>query len=292
MSRQSLFLCLASPYTAEQQAATSQKSQLRNSYSEKKMRESMFEGAYATKNQNWGKLETVASLPGLIPKIARQEQGESTWDPLNASELAANSANGLIPSLIAWAKSKPPGNVARVSRITANIHGLHRSDDRRSCPIRRGMLALSCLVSVGIKGIVLSLGLAGSVCAAGFPAQEPPPGGLSATLLPSNTPQEVAGILVSAPPANPSDRATNPATLQGQEPSDRTDRVSSNAQDIPPSIVPLPLLGAAAASGPSSRPATSQYTQPACTWCASKSARSTSARSTSGRHRQSPTTPA
>ena len=106
------------------------------------------------------------------------------------------------------------------------------------------MLALSCLVSVGIKGIVLSLGLAGSVCAAGFPAQEPPPGSLSATLLPSNTPQEVAGILVSAPPANPSDRATNPATLQGQEPSDRTDRVSSNAQDIPPSIVPLPLLGA------------------------------------------------
>lgn len=47
--------------------------------------------------------------------IARQEQGESTWDPLNASELAPNSANGLIPSLIAWAKSQPPGNVAIVS---------------------------------------------------------------------------------------------------------------------------------------------------------------------------------
>ena len=29
--------------------------------------------------------ETVASLPGPIQKIARQEQGESTWDPLNAS---------------------------------------------------------------------------------------------------------------------------------------------------------------------------------------------------------------
>ena len=52
---------------------------------------------------------------GADSKIARQEQGESTWDPLNASELAPNSANGLIPSLIAWAKSQPPGNVAIVS---------------------------------------------------------------------------------------------------------------------------------------------------------------------------------
>ena len=54
---------------------------------------------------------------GADSKIARQEQGESTWDPLNASELAPNSANGLIPSLIAWAKSQPPGNVAIVSFI-------------------------------------------------------------------------------------------------------------------------------------------------------------------------------
>lgn len=52
---------------------------------------------------------------GADSKIARQEQGESTWDPLNASELAPNSANGLIPSLIAWAKSQLPGNVAIVS---------------------------------------------------------------------------------------------------------------------------------------------------------------------------------
>ena len=49
-------------------------------------------------------------------KIARQEQGESTWDPLNASELAPNSAIGLIPSLIAWAKSQSPGNIAIVSK--------------------------------------------------------------------------------------------------------------------------------------------------------------------------------
>src|SRR5208337_2331956 len=52
---------------------------------------------------------------GADSKIARQEQGESTWDPLNASELAPNSANGLIPSVIAWAKSQPPGNVAIVT---------------------------------------------------------------------------------------------------------------------------------------------------------------------------------
>jgi hypothetical protein len=45
---------------------------------------------------------------GADSKIARQEQGESTWDPLNASELAPNSANGLIPSLIAWAKGCDP----------------------------------------------------------------------------------------------------------------------------------------------------------------------------------------
>ena len=54
-------------------------------------------------------------VTGADSKIARQEQGESTWDPLNASELAPNSANGLIPSLIAWAKSQPPGNDAIVS---------------------------------------------------------------------------------------------------------------------------------------------------------------------------------
>ena len=70
------------------------------------------------------KRETVASLPGPIRKIARQEQGESTWDPLNACELAPNSANSLIPSLIAWAKSQPPGNVAIVSKTA----GFRRRD--------------------------------------------------------------------------------------------------------------------------------------------------------------------
>ncbi len=58
-------------------------------------------------------------VTGADSKIVRQEQGESTWDPLNASELAPNSANGLIPSLITWAKSQPPGNVAIVSLYSA-----------------------------------------------------------------------------------------------------------------------------------------------------------------------------
>src|SRR5208337_3436667 len=63
---------------------------------------------------------------GAHSKIARQEQGESTWDPLNASELAPNSANGLIPTVIAWAKSQPPGNVAIVTLYDRLLAELHR----------------------------------------------------------------------------------------------------------------------------------------------------------------------
>jgi len=63
--------------------------------------------------------EIIATLPGPIRGSLGREQGESTWDPLNASELAPNSANGLIPSLIAWAESQPPGNVAKVSLTKA-----------------------------------------------------------------------------------------------------------------------------------------------------------------------------
>ena len=65
-----------------------------------------------------GKKGDCSIATGADSKIARQEQGESTWDPLNASELAPNSANGLIPSLIAWAKSQPPGNDAIVSNFS------------------------------------------------------------------------------------------------------------------------------------------------------------------------------
>ena len=65
----------------------------------------------------YSRIRDCSIATGADSKVARQEQGESTWDPLNACELAPNSANSLIPSLIAWAKSQPPGNVAIVSRI-------------------------------------------------------------------------------------------------------------------------------------------------------------------------------
>ncbi len=74
---------------------------------------------------------------GAGSKIARQELVESTWDPINASVLAPNSANGLIPSLIAWAKSQPPGNVAIVS-IFLLIRFAHAGFSRKSFQIASG----------------------------------------------------------------------------------------------------------------------------------------------------------
>ncbi len=41
-----------------------------------------------------------STVPGANPRIARRELEESTSDPLNDDELAPNSANGSIPSLI------------------------------------------------------------------------------------------------------------------------------------------------------------------------------------------------
>jgi hypothetical protein len=64
-----------------------------------------------------------SSVTGADLRIARQEQGGSTQDPLNDSELAPNSANGSIPSLIAWTVPKPPGNAATVSENKANPSG-------------------------------------------------------------------------------------------------------------------------------------------------------------------------
>jgi len=51
-----------------------------------------------------------SSVTGADLRIARQEQGESTRDPLDDSELAPNSANGSIPSQITRIAPKPPGN--------------------------------------------------------------------------------------------------------------------------------------------------------------------------------------
>src|SRR5512135_779653 len=56
-----------------------------------------------------------STVTGADLRIARQGQGESTRDPLHDSELAPDSANGSIPSLIAWTVQKPPGNAATVS---------------------------------------------------------------------------------------------------------------------------------------------------------------------------------
>src|SRR5512135_3011466 len=58
-----------------------------------------------------------STVTGANPRIVRREQEESTPDPLNDDELAPNSANGSIPSLIAWTEPKPPGNAAPVSRF-------------------------------------------------------------------------------------------------------------------------------------------------------------------------------
>ena len=68
-----------------------------------------------------------SSVTGADLRIARQEQGESTRDPLNDSELAPNSANGSIPSLIAWTVPKPPGNAATVSQFPLIVRSVDRS---------------------------------------------------------------------------------------------------------------------------------------------------------------------
>jgi general secretion pathway protein D len=107
---------------------------------------------------------------------------------------------------------------------------------------------LSHTVAAGIKGIVLSLGLAAMVRAEGLPAQDQPPADSSATLLHLSAPAEFpAGILVSAPARGTTDRAASPVLFQ---PSAPIERVSSNAGELPPSVAPLPLLGAQPAQVP------------------------------------------
>src|SRR5271157_4612113 len=63
----------------------------------------------------YGSFRVCSTVTGANPRIVRREQEESTSDPLNDDELAPNSANGSIPSLIAWTEPKPPGNAAAVS---------------------------------------------------------------------------------------------------------------------------------------------------------------------------------
>ena len=56
-----------------------------------------------------------STVTGADLSLTRQESGESTWEPVNDSEWATNSANGSISSLIVWTDLQPPGNVATVS---------------------------------------------------------------------------------------------------------------------------------------------------------------------------------
>ncbi len=56
-----------------------------------------------------------STVTGADLSLTRQESGESTWEPVNDSEWATNSANGSISSLIVWTGLQPPGNVATVS---------------------------------------------------------------------------------------------------------------------------------------------------------------------------------
>lgn len=54
-------------------------------------------------------------VTGADLRIARQEQGGPTRDPLNDSELAPNAVKGSIPSLIVGIEPKLPGTAATVS---------------------------------------------------------------------------------------------------------------------------------------------------------------------------------
>jgi hypothetical protein len=67
---------------------------------------------FTAKSKGKGDCSTVTEAD---LSLTRQESGESTWEPVNDSEWATNSANGSISSLIVWTDLQPPGNVAIVS---------------------------------------------------------------------------------------------------------------------------------------------------------------------------------
>src|SRR5208337_4169348 len=62
-----------------------------------------------------------STVTGADLSLTRQESGEATWEPVNDSECATNSANGSISSLIVWTDLQPPGNVATVSEKGINL---------------------------------------------------------------------------------------------------------------------------------------------------------------------------
>ena len=75
-----------------------------------------------------------SSVTGADSRIARQKQRVSTRDPLNDSELSPHSANGSIPSRIAWTMPKPPSNAATASISSAS--------SRRKLPGRKDSRAI------------------------------------------------------------------------------------------------------------------------------------------------------
>ncbi len=119
------------------------------------------------------------------------------------------------------------------------------------------------MVSAAIVWILLSLGLAAMVRAAGPPAADQPAAGLSPTLLPSAEPAAFpAEELVPAPARGTQDPATSPVRFQAPAPAER---VSSNSGDLPnalPSLVPLPLMGAQPAPAQTQAPVRAQQPAP------------------------------
>src|SRR5208282_184226 len=60
---------------------------------------------------------------GADSKIARQEQGESTWDPLNASELAPNLSDSVSEGATISVQWEPPDRLRRESFEGARKEG-------------------------------------------------------------------------------------------------------------------------------------------------------------------------
>jgi len=52
--------------------------------------------------RSWLSIRDCSTVTGADLSLARQESGESTWEPVNDSEWATNSVNGSISSLIVW----------------------------------------------------------------------------------------------------------------------------------------------------------------------------------------------
>ena len=76
-------------------------------------------------------IRDCSTVTGADLRVARQGQGESTRDLLHDSEWAPNSANGSIPSLIAWTVPKPPGNAAIVSDSGYKPLSVSKAESRR-----------------------------------------------------------------------------------------------------------------------------------------------------------------